>query len=107
MSKRTDDMTYTMSHMCPPDAFNVLKTPNGQHIPVHQMTSCPHSAGQSTVIPSTPHPSSAPGSRVPMRQQAVRNVDQARNNFFSILRSQGTIPSRYQINKKYEVSECF
>ncbi|KAF1757588.1 hypothetical protein GCK72_014044 [Caenorhabditis remanei] len=94
MSKRTDDMTYTMSHMCPPDAFNVLKTPNGQHIPVHQMTSCPHSAGQSTVIPSTPHPSSAPGSRVPMRQQAVRNVDQARNNFFSILRSQGTIPSR-------------
>lgn len=94
MSKRTDDMTYTMSHMCPPDAFNVLKTPNGQHIPVHQMTSFPHSAGQSTVIPSTPHPSSAPGSRIPMRQQAVRNVDQARNNFFSILRSQGTIPSR-------------
>lgn len=94
MSKRADDMTYTMSHMCPPEAFTVLKTPNGRHIPVHQMTSsCPQSAGPSTVISSTPHPSSAHGSRIPMRQQAIR-VDHARNNFFSILRSQGTIPSR-------------
>nr|ACI49117.1 hypothetical protein Cbre_JD14.005 [Caenorhabditis brenneri] len=95
MSKRADDMTYTMSHMCPPEAFTVLKTPNGRHIPVHQLTSsCPQSAGPSSAISSTPHPSSAHGSRIPMRQQAVRNVDQARNNFFSILRSQGTIPSR-------------
>ncbi|ULT95287.1 hypothetical protein L3Y34_004188 [Caenorhabditis briggsae] len=94
MSKRADDMTYTMSHMCPPEAFTVLKTPNGRHIPVHQMTSCPASA--STALPPTPHPSSASGgSRIPMRQQAIRNnADQARNNFFSILRSQGTIPSR-------------
>ncbi|PIC34202.1 hypothetical protein B9Z55_013927 [Caenorhabditis nigoni] len=94
MSKRADDMTYTMSHMCPPEAFTVLKTPNGRHIPVHQMTSCPASA--STAVPPTPHPSSASGgSRIPMRQQAIRNnADQARNNFFSILRSQGTIPSR-------------
>ncbi|CAP26366.2 Protein CBR-LIN-3 [Caenorhabditis briggsae] len=98
MSKRADDMTYTMSHMCPPEAFTVLKTPNGRHIPVHQMTSCPASA--STALPPTPHPSSASGgSRIPMRQQAIRNnADQARNNFFSILRSQGTIPSRYLIS---------
>uniref|UniRef100_A0A1I7UCQ8 EGF-like domain-containing protein n=1 Tax=Caenorhabditis tropicalis TaxID=1561998 RepID=A0A1I7UCQ8_9PELO len=95
MSKRADDMTYTMSHMCPPEAFTVLKTPNGRHIPVHQLTSsCHQSGGPSSVISSTPHPSSAHGSRIPMRQQAIRNNDQARNNFFSILRNQGTIPSR-------------
>lgn len=95
MSKRADDMTYTMSHMCPPEAFTVLKTPNGRHIPVHQLTSsCPHPPGPPPVITSTTHPSSAQGTRIPLRQQAIRNVDQARNNFFNILRSQGTIPSR-------------
>lgn len=93
MSKRTDDMTYTMSHMCPPEAFTVLKTPNGRNIPVHQMTSCP--ASVSTAVPQTPHPSYASESRIPMRQQAIRNnIDPARSNFFSILRTQGTIPSR-------------
>uniref|UniRef100_A0A8R1E148 EGF-like domain-containing protein n=1 Tax=Caenorhabditis japonica TaxID=281687 RepID=A0A8R1E148_CAEJA len=87
ISKRTDDTTYTMSHMCPPEAFTVLKTPNGRKIPVHQMTS---------INPAEPPAtsSSTPAARAPMRHQAVRNVESARSNFFSILRSQGTIPSR-------------
>ncbi|CAA92997.2 Protein lin-3 [Caenorhabditis elegans] len=92
MSKRSDDMTYTMSHMCPPEAFNVLKTPNGRHIPVHQIPSCSYTIPTPGTVP--PNISSTPGSRIPTRQQAIRNNEQARNNFFSILRSQGTIPSR-------------
>ncbi|CAI2350103.1 unnamed protein product [Caenorhabditis sp. 36 PRJEB53466] len=91
MSKRADETTYTMSHMCPPDAFTVLKTPNGRHISVHQINSC---APPTTVTPASA--SSGAAARVPMRQMAVRNnnAETARNNFFSILRSQGTIPSR-------------
>ncbi|CAB3406269.1 unnamed protein product [Caenorhabditis bovis] len=75
MSRRIDETTYTMSHMCPPEAFTVLKTPNGRKIPIQEAMSCPQ--------------------RIPMRAAAVRHTDSVPgSNFFTILRNQGTIPSR-------------
>nr|ACI49245.1 hypothetical protein Csp3_JD06.011 [Caenorhabditis angaria] len=110
MSRRIDETTYTMSHMCPPEAFTVLKTPCGRKISVHEslFSSSASSSGASGLGQSNsgfgtrnarrlnsnsgPIMTSTPAVHLPQRTPAVRILEKP--SIFQILRNQGSIPSR-------------
>ncbi|CAI5447969.1 unnamed protein product [Caenorhabditis angaria] len=110
MSRRIDETTYTMSHMCPPEAFTVLKTPCGRKISVHEslFSSSASSSGASGLgqansgfgtrnarrlnSNSGPIMTSTPAVHLPQRTPAVRILEKP--SIFQILRNQGSIPSR-------------